>query len=80
MVMLGRLELWLSWGFDNLVDANPISILFPSKGSLQKKKPEIYWSFTNTGGGEYPPTNIFPVFSWRKNIYSLKMIYMLQNM
>ena len=22
------------------------------KGSLQKKKPEIYWSFTNTG---YPP-------------------------
>ena len=34
-----------------------------AKGSLQKKKPEIYWSFTNTGGGEYPPTNIFPVFS-----------------
>ena len=23
------------------------------KGSLQKKKPEIYWSFTNPG---YPPT------------------------
>ena len=33
------------------------------KGSLQKKNPEIYWSFTNTGGGEYPPTNIFPFFS-----------------
>ena len=25
---------------------------FLHKGSLQKKKPEIYWSFTNTG---YPP-------------------------
>ena len=25
------------------------------KGSLQKKKPEIYWSFTNTGGGTPRP-------------------------
>ena len=37
-----------------------------NKGSLHKKKTEIYWSFTNKGGGEYPPTNIFSAFSWRK--------------
>ena len=30
-------------------------------------------------GGGYPPTNIFPVFSWRKFVL-LKMIYMLWNM
>ena len=32
-----------------------ISYNEPPKGNLQKKKTELYWSFTNTGvGGGYP--------------------------
>ena len=26
-----------------------------AKGSLHKKKPEIYWQFANKGGGGVPP-------------------------
>ena len=31
------------------------SCLWLTKGSLQKKKPEIYWSFTNSGYSPLPP-------------------------
>ena len=31
----------------------PTIVFWNTKGSLQKKKPEIYWSFTNLG---YPPS------------------------
>ena len=40
-------------------------ILLP-KGSLKKKKPEIYWSFTNTGGGSTPRPIYFRFFPEEK--------------
>ena len=46
-------------------------------GKPSKEKTGNIFVFYQYWGEEYPPTNIFPVFSWRKNIYSLKMIYML---
>ena len=38
-----------------------------AKGSLQKKKPEIYWSFTNKGGG-VPPDQYISGFFLKKNL------------
>ena len=49
-----------------------------SRGSLHKKRTEIYWSFINTGGGGYPPTNIFPGVLWL-NLFGLN-IFILGNM
>ena len=47
------------------------------KGSLDKKKPEIVWSFTKLGGaGGTPLPNYFRFFPVEK-FYCLKMIYML---
>ena len=42
------------------------------KGSLQKKKNGNILVFYQYWGGEYPPTNIFPFFSWRKTFIALK--------
>ena len=39
----------------------------------------VFYQYWGGGGGGPPPTNIFPFFSLGKNIYSLKMIYMLRN-
>ena len=41
----------------------PLPRQTPTKGSRQMKKPEIVWFFTKQGGGRYPQTKLFPVFS-----------------
>ena len=41
------------------------------KGSLHKKKPEIYWSFANKGGG-VPPDQYISVFFLKKTFIASK--------
>ena len=54
-----------------------IFLLAIIKGSLQKNKTEIYWSFTNTGGGQ-GFTNIFPFFSCDKTFIAYKWAICLE--